>query len=173
MGLFGFLFILFSLTSLVSYHTEWWRKTEIVYKFHYYVPRTTGVRGVSLGGYYIIVDDISREWRIPWDDAFDHNTFEEDVMKGDTLQISWHYWFVGRIVDSLESNNHAYRSFSDAVKIAHNDIHVELIFTIIATVFWVISIKFFINNISERQRLKADLKEYEAKLNDKIQTNNV
>ena len=117
----------------------------------------------------MIVDDKDREWRIPWDDDLDHHRFEEDVQKGDTLQISWHYWFVGRIVESLESNTYSYRSYSDAVRIAHDEIYVELIFTIIATIFLLISIKAFIRNISERKQLKVDLDMYEAKLNDEIQ----
>ncbi|MDD5947292.1 MAG: hypothetical protein PUC41_05770 [Oscillospiraceae bacterium] len=167
--LFAFLFFLFSLTSLTSYHTEWWKRSEIVYESHYYVPRTSGGRGFNFGGYYMIVDDKNREWRIPWNDDFDHHMFEEDVQKGDTLQISWHYWFVGRVVESLESNTHSYRSYSDAVRIAHDGIYVELIFTIIATIFLLISINAFMRNISERKRLKVDLNMYESKLNDEIQ----
>lgn len=157
--IFGFFFILFFLVTLMAYHTDWWKESVITYQSHYYV---SGSKGTS--DYYIIVDKYDKEWRITWDEDFDQDTFKADVKPGDTLKISWYYWLVGRLVQSLESDDYSYRNFSEAEKIAREDIYIELIFTIISAAVLAIAIIILIRNICEIENLKIVLEEYKKDL---------
>lgn len=166
--IFGFLSILFFLSALMDYHSDWWQKSEIIYQSHYYVRRTMGTRGTSTSPFYIITDADHKEWRIPWAEDFEQDVFETDVKQGDTLRISWHYWFVGRVVETLESENYAYRSFAEAEKIALDDIGITMLFGCMSAVPLIIAVRMLIGNICERGHLKADLKVHEKRFAEKM-----
>lgn len=166
--IFGFLSVLFFLSALMDYHSDWWQKSEIIYQNHYYIRRTVGVRGTSTGPFYIITDVENMEWRIPWAEDFERGIFETDVKQGDTLQISWHYWFVGRVVESLESENYTYRSFAEAEAIALDDIGIMMMFGCMSALPLIIAIRMLIGNIREQRQLKEALKVHEKRLAEHI-----
>lgn len=154
-----FLIVFLLLTALcmgytyISLNTNCWKEAEITYQSHYYVPRTSSARGGSTGGYYIITDTHNREWRVNWE--LDDSVFSDDVRQGDRLTLRYHYWLVGRLVVTLESDNHVYRSLEEAVNDGKSNGRAGIVFTLIALALHILSLVCLVRKKAELKDLRT------------------
>ncbi|MCI7804899.1 MAG: hypothetical protein MR503_07475 [Oscillospiraceae bacterium] len=146
-----------------------WKPKTITFDSCYYVPRTYGARGVSFGDYYVIVDSENHEWRIAaWSDDFDEEQFLNDVQKGDSIEIRYYNWIVGKIAVTLESDSHVYQSLEDAEKHGKKDGKAVIILGLIPMPFFLIGLFLDVRYFLRYRKLKSLLALYQKRYEDYI-----
>lgn len=148
--IFGLLLVILFLTALFSCRSDLWTTSEITYQRHYQMI-TSGRTSTS---YYVLVDDEGLEWQIHWDVELKQTTFFSDVKEGDRLTVSWHYWWFGRSVKSLESGGHIYRSMAEAEEAGRNGLTLSIVFMAILAVALAIPLGLLFRTLFEMKRLK-------------------
>lgn len=155
---FFLLTILFAGYAYTHLNKNCWKEINIIYQSHYYVPRSYSVRGASTGDYYIITDTQQRDWRVNQD--LDNYAFTSDVKQGDKLTLRYHYWLVGHIVVTLESEEEVYISLDEAVKNGKSNGKAAVIISIITFASLIISVICFVKNKTEFKILSAEYRIY-------------
>ncbi|MGN1087110.1 MAG: hypothetical protein ACI4Q5_08740 [Porcipelethomonas sp.] len=146
-----------------------WKQKTITFDSYYYVPRTPGVRGVSYGDYYIIVDSENHEWRIAaWSDDFDEEQFLNNVQKGDSLEIRYYNWIVDKMIVTLESDSHVYQSLEDAERYGRKEGKAEIILGLIPAPFFLIGLFLDVKYFLRYRKLKSQLVLYQKRYEDYI-----
>lgn len=155
-----FLIVFLLLTALsagytyINLNANCWKEAEITYQNHYYVPRTSSARGGSTGDYYIITDTHNRDWRINWE--LNGSEFTSDIKQGDSLTLRYHYWLVGRLAVTLESDNHVYRSFDEAVDDGKSNGRAGIVFTLFALALHILSLVCLVKKKAELKKLRTE-----------------
>lgn len=145
-----------------------WKQKTITFDSYYYVPDMS-VRGIPCGDFYIITDSENHEWRIAaWSDDFDEEQFMNDVQKGDSLEIRYYNWIVGKIAVTLESDSHVYQSLEDAEKHGKKDGKAVIILGLISAPFFLIGLFLDVRYFLRYRKLKSLLALYQKRYEDYI-----
>ncbi len=148
---------------------NYWIDKTITYQSYYYVPRTYSVKGASRSAYYVIVDTNNQEYRIPWDDEFDIETFNNDVQVGDAINITYYRWIVGKVIVSISTDNVTYRSLEDAKDVARANAKVDIILSLVSVPFLILCIVLIVGHLKEIKVLRVKLIEYQSKYDEYVQ----
>lgn len=173
----AFLIVFLLLTALcagytnISLNTKCWKEAEITYQSHYYVPRTSNRGCGPTGDYYIITDTLDREWRVNWE--LDDSVFSDDVRQGDSLTLRYHYWLVGRLVVTLESDSHVYMSLDEAVEYGKVNGRAGIVLTLIALALHILSLVCLVRKKAELKSLRTQHEKAQSEYSEFINNINI